>query len=90
MEYTSIVLYHGSKAHYRVSSPDGRTFQAALIQYEGKPSDIPPARIVFYKEEATTLGPSDSIDLIHELSVSSGQRDPLDEALRPARRKKRD
>jgi hypothetical protein len=80
MEYTSIVLFRGAKAYYKVCSGNGKMYTAVLQRYDGG-TEGPPKSITFYREGASSMGDSDSIDLINELLEKMKQDNPLEQVL---------
>ncbi len=89
MEYTSIVLFRGAKAYYKVCSGNGKMYTAVLQRYEGN-TEGPPKSITFYREGASSMGDSDSIDLINELLEKMEQDNPLEQVLNSLHRNQPD
>jgi hypothetical protein len=50
MEMTAVVLHEGALAHYDVAIGDDGTCYARLQQYNGRPENEPPRKLVLHKE----------------------------------------
>jgi hypothetical protein len=89
MEYVSIVFYKGAKAYYKITSDNGRLYQAILQHYEGKDYD-PPKKLTFFKEDNACLGDADTIDLISDISdgMEQDQDQSLNDILHSLKKKK--